>query len=147
MVELIWPVVPYRGLRGVDRKGDGSFGSVRSQNGKKYPHKGLDILTEPGDVIVAPISGKIAHIGKAYSTGDLGSIHIMSGTMRVKLLYVECSRYIGSDVVAGATIGLAQDVAGWHGGGMENHVHLEVYDDLRLVDPSDWLINPNERPR
>lgn len=102
-MQILAPVVPYRGTRKVDAFGGGEYGAPRrkrcrdckpredklpdpdceSCNGTgfiHYTHKGLDFIAVPGDTVIAPISGKIVRIGQAYARTDkYKSIHIMGG--------------------------------------------------------------------
>jgi murein DD-endopeptidase MepM/ murein hydrolase activator NlpD len=149
------PVSPYRGLRTIDDYGAGGFGAPRRAGIQQYKHKGLDFLAEPGDVVVAPITGNIVHIGIAYPGSDLGSIHIVGSDefadLKVKLLYglrLE-SLAVGSVVTAGEQIATAQDVKHYHerqGGSsrMMNHIHMELYRNSILVNPQHWTNIPRD---
>lgn len=151
---MLQPVAPPRGLRGKDSWGDGAFNAPRQQEGRHYGHEGLDFLANPGDRILAPISGLVTRIGLAYSDpkSTLCSLHIegraaFTGT-RAKLLYVLSRDGVApqaSWVSAGEDIATAQDVAAYHMGRhpekgvMLNHVHLE----LRIRKGTEWtLVNP-----
>jgi hypothetical protein len=136
----------------MDSWGSGNFGASRTRDGKAHPHNGLDLVTVVGDTIVAPISGKVDHIGIAYPESDLGSIHIQgSGEfvgMRVKILYCRPDPGIGGKVVeTGDRLGEAQDVSGYwaakqpgHSGVMRNHIHLETWlTDAQAVSPAQFM--------
>lgn len=139
---------PYRGLRGIDPQGGGSFGAPRTKDGKPHPHYGQDFVTHPGDPCVSPCYGKVVHIGVAYPGSDLGSVHIhykkplaSRGEYLVKLLYVKPEGIVlGYEVAGGDVIGVCQNVAAYHAErghkGMTNHVHLEVRKpDGTPIDP------------
>lgn len=150
MLVVLPPVVPYRGLRGVDAHGGGGFGAPRGSR----THQGLDFAADTGDDTVASIGGTISRIGVAYidnpdtalDESDLRSIHIMgSGFWRdvwVKLFYARPldSLCLTDRVCAGGVIAHAQDryryVVDKSRGQMTNHVHLEV----RVKQPDgSWL--------
>jgi hypothetical protein len=96
---------------------------------------------------VAPITGRIVRVGRAYRDSDLGSVHLQGidkfDTAWVKLLYVRSDMPGGAVVRQGRQIGTVQDVAGYwaakhpeRGGPMKNHVHLV----LRIyIDPGRFL--------
>lgn len=140
------PVRPYRGLRGMDSWGSGNFGASRDGGGRS--HAGLDCITVPGDIIVAPFPAVVSRLGLAYVGSNLASVHLKGvGTFEgweAKLLYCEPDPGLGGRTVAmGDRLGEAQDVAGYwkarepgHVGDMKNHVHLEVrVTETRLIDP------------
>jgi len=154
---LVPPTAIWRGTRQIDDFGAGGFGAPRVRNGRNYPHKGLDLLAEPDDSIVAPFEGDIyATPGWAYSGGEGGlrTIHLRDATWRCTLMYVKPLATLDEKrVVAGEPIGVAQDVAGYHmtksgdGRKMSNHVHFELYELVdkiwRLRDPSKYLSVPS----
>lgn len=140
------PVRPYRGTRGMDPWGSGVFGASRDEGGRT--HAGVDCITVPGDIIVAPFPAIVSRLGLAYVGSDLASIHL-TGTgdwdgWAAKILYCEPDPGLGGRMVAmGDRLGEAQDVAGYwrkrepgHPGDMKNHVHLEIrVTETRLIDP------------
>jgi len=168
-VIMVPPVVPYRGTRSLDAFGGGGYGAPRSKacpactpptraacqkcegKGKlKYAHLGLDFISKPGDLCVFPIDGVVVRDGVAYDKPGctLGSIHI-EGTegfrgYRVKLLYAALldALNIGSLGHSGAPLAHAQDVAAYHraAGKMTNHIHLEVWQDGKRLDPTPFFI-------
>lgn len=150
---IVPPTKAFRGIRGVDSWGSGTFGA--SRDGGVRQHQGLDFIAAVGDEIVAPITGTVVQIGRAYADAELQSIHIEGDGdftgWRAKLLYAAADVGLhGRYVTAGDPIGHAQDVAGYwkakqptHSGEMKNHVHLEiVITEPRAVDPG-RLLPPN----
>lgn len=139
-MKLISPVRPYRGTRGVDAYGSGTFGASRDAGARA--HVGRDYIALPGDGVVSPIDGIVKRHAKAYPDADLAGLEIEGARARVKLLYVLPCVEPGEKVKAGQVIGTAQDVAGyWHAkaprpGSMQNHVHLEV---LVWIDPEEQM--------
>lgn len=120
-------------FRGCDPKGCGEFGAPRGSR----THIGLDIKAVPGEVIFAPISGKVTRFPFPYGD-DLSftGIEIVNNQYKVKIFYMKTNVPANSTVKQGQVIGHAQDIAKKHGGGMINHIHLEVYDNAgKLVDP------------
>lgn len=144
---LISLIEPHRGYRAIDAWGGGGYGAPRRKDGKSYPHKGLDFIAECGDKVVAPMDCEVAKVGVAYANTDLGSIHLHSPEMRLKVLYVkpQIDCIAGAIFKVGDWIGSAQSVAGYHmahephKGPMINHVHLEV----QVLEGGVWkLVNP-----
>jgi hypothetical protein len=120
-------------FRGCDPKGCGDFGASRGSR----KHIGLDIKAVPGEVIFSPISGKVTRFPFPYGT-DLSftGIEIVNDQFLVKIFYMKANVLANSNVKQGQVIGNAQDIAKKHGGGMINHIHVEVYDKQgRLIDP------------
>lgn len=159
-----WPIVPYRGLRGVDDFGDGAYGAPRSTDGRPRYHRGLDIRANPKDDCVAPFAGRIVTVGRAYADPacDLRSIHIL-GTgsfdgFKLLILYakpITLVQHNGFDgwVKQGERIAVVQDVAAHHerrAGGerkMNGHIHVELRrtEGKRwvIVDPTPYFVPPS----
>lgn len=148
MLRIAFPIQPHRGLRGTDSFGSGNFGASRGSR----DHKGLDFIALVGDVVVAPITGSVVQIGRAYGDAELHSVHIQGDGeftgCRVKLLYVLPNVGLnGRYVNQGDPIGTAEDVAAYHHakqpghpGEMKNHVHVEVWiTEPRPMDPAMML--------
>lgn len=152
-VTIVPPISPFRGIRGVDSWGSGTFGA--SRDGGARQHQGLDFIAVVGDEVHAPITGTIVQIGRAYADAELQSIHIEGDGdfthWHCKLLYAVADVGLhGRYVTAGDAIAHAQDVASYwkakqpqHNGEMKNHVHVEiVITEPRAVDPG-RLLPPN----
>lgn len=139
-MKLTSPVRPFRGTRGVDAYGSGTFGA--SRDGGSRPHLGRDYIALVGNEVVSPVDGTVKRHAKAYPDADLAGLEIDGDGVRAKLLYVLPSVEPGETVKAGQVIGVAQDVAGYHEkrsprpGHMVNHVHLEI---MVWVDPEDLM--------
>lgn len=126
-------------LRGEDPTGHGYYGAKRGT--KK--HKGLDIVTNPKEVILAPIHGFVTKIGYPYSFAlQFRYVEITNDVYRVRLMYVSPKPSLkkGQRVFAGDVIGNAQDIASYWDENMLNHIHFEVYKHGLLTDPEPLLI-------
>ena len=140
---VVAPSRPFRGLRGQDAWGDGSFGA--SRDGGKRHHIGQDFVALPGDEAVWPISGKLIHVSAAYPDSDLRSIIIVGAAefegWMARLDYVLQSREASRGIV-GARLGSAQDVAAYWARQqpgrppMTGHVHFELW---RALDPRAYV--------
>lgn len=137
-------------LRGNDPTGHGYYGAKRS-GGRR--HKGVDLVCNLGDNVLAPISGKVTKVGYPYSFNlSFRYVEISNDTYRVRLMYVSPDVELGDHVAKYQVIGYAQDIAAyWNGRSiipsvfktkslMTNHIHFEVYKNTLLTDPEPLLI-------
>lgn len=111
--------------RDCDPQGCGYFGAKRGTRA----HNGIDIIFTPGEDVLSPISGTISRHPFPYAS-DLSytGVEIKNSKYRVMLFYVANQLPIGTKVSVGQKIATAQNIAKKYGGGMTNHVHIEVYD-------------------
>ena len=134
------------GERGIDGGGDGAFGASRGSR----LHAGRDYLANPGCDIGSPAEGRVGRIGQCYPDDPTYKlVEIQHDRAVVRVLYVDPIVSPGAVVLPGQTIGYAQDIAARYGGGMQNHVHLDVRlihgvligrgetpDDVVWIDPA-----------
>lgn len=98
-------------------------------------HGGLDIAADAGEPIYAMYFGVVVDAGESDSYGRYIRIYHGNG---LEILYAHCSRIvaeIGDAVGAGdkvALVGATGDATG-------NHVHVEVYQNGVICDPSGLL--------
>jgi len=133
-----------KGMRN-DPQGAGHY---RAARGGRW-HDGADFLCDPGQEVVAPISGRVTRIARPYAVGPFLGLEIEGRRMAVALFYVEPLAAIqraldhgkSVPVKKGETIAHAQDIAAKYGGGMLPHVHL------RITSADPWLfLEPFNRP-
>jgi murein DD-endopeptidase MepM/ murein hydrolase activator NlpD len=106
-MKIVLPV-PATEIRS-DPAGNGSF---KARRGSRI-HKGVDLVCEPGDLVVAPFDGKITKIGYPYAD-DLSYRYVEITTesgLVCRIFYVEPTFTLGWEVKAGDQIGFAQDVS------------------------------------
>ena len=119
--------------RGCDPMGCGSFGASRGSR----THKGIDIVAAPGETIFSPITGKVTRFPIPYATDNrYNGIEITNSTYRIMIFYMKPNVSIGTTVIAGQSIGIAQNISAKHGSSMKNHIHFEVYKNGTLIDPT-----------
>jgi len=124
--------------RGEDPLGDGAFGASRSNGTRK--HKGIDIVTKPGETIFSPITGKVTRFPIPYADDNrYNGAEITNSTYRIMIFYMKANVSIGSTIIAGQSIGIAQNISAKHGAAMKNHVHYEVYKNGILIDPTNMF--------
>jgi len=135
--------------RGVDGQGSGEFNADRP--GRK--HKGVDILSNAGDPIVSPIDGYISKVGyRIYTTKcsylvgvDITGTGLYEG-YEISLFYVKSDLTEKDEVKKGDVIGIQQSLNDncypqkYSNGNytMKNHVHVEVYYNRVLKNPSNY---------
>ena len=138
MIQLIKSPTKDTLLREADPGGGGWYGAPRGER----KHKGLDVITEPDEEILSPITGEFVRYGKPYSRTDKFDLVVLKNeTYQIKLMYVKGYSFAkGERIEAGQPIGKAQDIAGYWNNGMANHVHLEVEKYGLLTDPEPLLM-------
>jgi len=114
------------GPRGVDSWGSGAFRAPRGDR----EHKGVDYRLQPGQVVVAPISGTIVRHARPYSDPkwlyEYNGVVLKGERCSIKMFYLEPFQHvIGKKVRRGEAIGMAQDV-GKKYPGITLHVHLQI---------------------
>lgn len=127
------PVWPYK-KRKTDALGSGFFGA--SRDGGARIHKGLDIISRPGQKVYAPISGDLTWF--TYN-GFLGCL-ITDIDLKVKVLYIKTANRSAGKVTRGQLIGTAADIRPKYGSSITNHLHLEVIINGVHVDPAKHII-------
>lgn len=123
-----------RQVRGADGYGSGLFGA--SRDGGARAHAGVDFVADPGQTVVAPISGRVKKLGFAYAS-DLRyryvEIENLAKGLLVRVLYVGPSVRVGDVVDQRQVIGTAQDLNPRYRG-ITNHIHLQVAAAGRATD-------------
>jgi len=149
-------------IRGKDGYKSGAFLEERvDKNGKVTQHMGVDVVTEPGEPVVSPVSGtykrKLDPYDGKSKQGLYGGIEIEAdnGDM-VQIMYIgpDANLKRGQRVVAGETpIGAAQDITPSYPpkkeGVMTNHIHVEVEDwsgsTKKFKDPTPMFMPDNRQ--
>jgi murein DD-endopeptidase MepM/ murein hydrolase activator NlpD len=133
---LLPPVLPAR-MRN-DAMGLGHFGAPRGDR----THKGLDIIAAPGATVRAPLAGVVKRIGYVYAGNfDFQFVEIEgdNGDLARVMYVTPLPGIVRRAVNRGDAIGTAQPIAAHHGGGMINHVHLELKRSGNFIDPLQFL--------
>lgn len=116
-----------KGIRVHDARGSGLYGAKRG--GRR--HGGCDYVCEPGQAVVAPISGIVTRKAKPYAADKYGGLIIQGEHMTIKMFYLDPDGYlIGQAVKQGDVIGKAQDISKKYQF-ITPHIHLQV----ESVDP------------
>lgn len=111
-----------------DNRGSGHFGAPRSHG----THNGIDIRVEPGEEVHAPLAMYVERESKANARTDTSGVRFIprslsDGTHGYIWYFKPYPWVIGQNVEEGTPIGVAQNIAGEYGGGMQNHVHIEQW--------------------
>jgi len=125
------------GLR-EDPAGSGKFGASRG----KRTHAGYDRLCKPGQVIKAPMAGKMMRSFPYANDKFYTGVSIWADDYMVKMWYFSPFEYLIINRVArGQEIGIAQNISDKYGGGMKAHVHLGLWslNPTTLLNPEDYL--------
>ena len=111
--------------RGLDNMGSGAFAAPRGNR----VHYGEDYVYHAGDNVYSHISGTILRIGWPYAGEDFRLIEMLddTGQLVIRYFYVKPCVGPGAKIECNQKIGVAQDIAGYHGEGMTPHVHVECY--------------------
>jgi murein DD-endopeptidase MepM/ murein hydrolase activator NlpD len=124
--------------RGEDAYGEGRFGA--SRDGGLRRHEGADFVAEPGQSVVAPISGYVTKIGYAYAGDqDLKFVEITNPALHyvARAFYVDPTVAEGDTVAIGHPIGHSHSLQRKYPEGMTDHVHLEIIGaHERRIDPA-----------
>ncbi len=130
-------------IRGCDPHGCGHFAASRKRNGVSVAggHNGIDIIVVPDEMIFAPMSGRVRTLYVYSGSTAMKGVEISNGNVKIKMFYVAPqSVSTGSEVLEGDIIGYAQDIASYHNTpSMTPHIHVEVYVDGKLVDPTGYF--------
>jgi murein DD-endopeptidase MepM/ murein hydrolase activator NlpD len=122
-----------------DAMGKGHYNAPRSHAGN---HKGVDLVSAPFENVKLNVPGVVKYIGYAYDNDKrFNSYHItLAHGLVLKLLYVKPLYKVGDTIKAGATIATAQNIAAKHGGGMLNHLHVELLENGKNIDPTKYVL-------
>lgn len=140
-IGLSWtPIVQPQTLR-VDAQGSGAYGASRSG----HIHEGVDLLVSPGQAIRAPFAGVITRVAYPYASDlrwkgvEIAGAGAWDG-YRAKIFYMEPQPgIVGQSVSPGQMIGTAQNISSKYGGGMLDHIHVELWRGSENLDPTDLL--------
>ena len=130
-------------IRQHDHFGSGKYGAGRSHGS----HKGLDIISNTGDKVFSPMDGEITRTFHPYSDKCrfLKGVEIVGdgeySDYKMKLMYVDLDDNVdtGDFVNKGDLIAHQQDLLKCYpprnGKSMTNHIHFEVYENGRNINP------------
>lgn len=119
-------------IRQSDDWGAGFFGASRGSR----PHLGVDYVVSEGEVVYSPTDMKITRISYPYATLKEGQSDRLTGIAFSSKIagvnydgriwyFVPDSALIGTDVVKGQRIGLAQSLEDRYDERMTNHIHVQ----------------------
>ena len=120
-----------------DNMGCGHYGASRGAR----LHRGIDRVAGPEWMIKSHICGKVTKLGYPYAA-ELSFRYVEvtdHEAFEHRFFYLQPLVGMGAHVEPGDILGMCQDVAFYHGGGMKNHVHYEVKRGGEYFDPKDWL--------
>ncbi len=103
-----------------DEHGSGQF--LASRDGGTRQHLGIDIRTYPGQLVYAPISGKLT----AFMYNGMHAFSIENDTYKITVLYLMLAPRKTGNVIRGQWVAKAANIKPTYGEGITNHVHVSV---------------------
>jgi murein DD-endopeptidase MepM/ murein hydrolase activator NlpD len=138
-----------KAARTEDAYGYGRFGA--SRDGGVRQHEGVDWIAEPGQPVLAPISGYVTRVGFAYAGDqDLKYVEVTNPALGyvARVFYVDPSVEVGQTVRLGEPVGTAHSLQAKYPGGMTDHVHMELAGpDRQRFDSTEVLTAHYVTPR
>ncbi len=135
-------------IRHHDHFGSGEYGASRGNR----KHKGLDIISNKGGKVFSPMDGKIKRTFHPYSNKCrfLMGVEIVGegeySDYKMKLMYVDLDDNvdIGDTVNKGDVVATQQDLLECYpprnGKSMTNHIHFEVYENGKNINPEKIIV-------
>lgn len=124
-----------------DSQGLGHYGAPRTHG----THKGHDFLIAPNKAFKLPFTAIVLRrglvsVGKPHTLIEVTPKGVFKNLIKIKLMYANTgsssSNSVGYEVPKGLPIGISENVASWYGGGMKNHLHVEVRIGNKLINPN-----------
>ena len=120
--------------RGCDDQGCGHYGAPRGDR-KHNGHAPHSSFTFPFDVVI--LRKGLVQTGKPFTLLELTPAKAFKNVIKFKVMYCDLDMYnIGDTVKKGYPIGMSQDNATYYGGGLQNHLHIEVRIGEKLINPT-----------
>ena len=121
--------------------GRGEFGAKRS-GGRR--HRGVDLVAEEGDPVVATRSGRVrvGHVPRG-----MGKFVTVTHRDGLKTIYGHLSRITVRDksrVRQGQVIGAVGKTGNASSRRMKPHLHFEIRQDEKVLDPLPLFVSPEE---
>ena len=126
-------------IRQPDPAGSGEFGAPRGD----HTHRGIDFECMPLTGILSLCDGQVTKLGYPYGD-DLNYRYVQVTDvdgLDHRVFYISPDVEVGQTVVEGVTqIGTAQDITSrYPDQGMTNHIHYEIKNGSRYLDPGEHL--------
>ncbi|KAK3742874.1 hypothetical protein QZH41_020409, partial [Actinostola sp. cb2023] len=108
-------------------------------------HNGIDVKCPSGSTVYSPFPAKFIRIARPYGNGkphDIGVLLVGTGqwsAYSVKMFYVSKTVNTGALLGAGDKLGSMVNMAVQYGKGMTNHIHVQLYKNRKVVDPTNFF--------
>ncbi|KAK3730175.1 hypothetical protein QZH41_016009 [Actinostola sp. cb2023] len=110
-------------------------------------HKGIDVKCPSGSTVYSPFPAKFIRIARPYGNGkphDIGVLLVGTGqwsAYSVKMFYLSKAVDVnkGDKLGAGDQIGSMVNMAVQYGKCMTNHIHVKLYKNRKVVDPTNFF--------
>jgi murein DD-endopeptidase MepM/ murein hydrolase activator NlpD len=130
-----------------DSEGKGWFGASRGRNRE---HRGVDLEAVAGTLVRSPVNGVVTEDNAdAYKNptpvqAEFKAIKILGDDGRLYVLRYVKPRDVNDNVLtqkrkrvtAGEAVGSVQNIAKAYSDAMTNHIHVEVWEDGKHIDPT-----------
>src|SRR5262245_38036959 len=135
-------------IRGPDRwaREGGAWHALRARHGRPRRREGVDVVTVPGQPIVAPVPAIFVRPADPYPDAEDG---ILSGALlrtavggvEIKIFYCEMAPGIraGRSLKQGEPFAIAQSLQHLYPG-IQDHIHVEIrLASGERIDPTPWF--------
>ncbi len=132
----------------------GAYQAARATDGRSRKHEGIDLLTVPGQPIVAPTLVRVLRRADPYPDSKdstlsgivLEAMGAGHDGLRIKILYLDPDgSLIGKLIPRGTVIGHAQSLQELYPG-IRDHIHVEHEVGEMRVDPTPYYIDSGLAP-
>lgn len=117
------------------------FGAAFSSAGKQCTHRGVDILADPGEMVLAPAGGVVTFAGEVPADGGGRTVAVTVTTddgLLVCVMPLERANVrTGDSVIAGTRMGVVAGAG--DPSSADPHVHMSVRNAGAYVDPEPLL--------
>jgi murein DD-endopeptidase MepM/ murein hydrolase activator NlpD len=130
---------PVTGIMPIDGQITGTFGEKRANRPPGYQHQGLDLAQKAGTPVKVAVSGTVTKVGYIAGYGNVVFIKTVDGK-ETRYAHLESSNLtVGQKVGKGVVLGKV----GSTGKATGSHLHFEVRDNGRAIDPVAYIKNLN----
>lgn len=135
-------MIKKRIIRGTDAYGSGHHLASRGSR----VHKGVDLITQAGELVMSYCRGTVTKIGYPYNPDtqpDKGHFRYVEVTdcrgLKVRTFYLDPLVDVGDIVELDTVIGSSQDLTEVYPDGMTQHIHFEVKTGNAYLNPMKYL--------
>jgi murein DD-endopeptidase MepM/ murein hydrolase activator NlpD len=120
-----------------DKGGSGRYGSGRIG----HTHQGMDFVCRPGQEVYAPFAGRIVRSAQPYANDARWEglvLQSRDGDYECKLFYCTLIEDVGAYVQRGQLVAVAQGISKKYSSGVTDHVHVELRQGGKVLNPEHY---------